>query len=241
MIAVAPLTTFLIYLARGVGVAGDALLDLQGVRHILGKARWYVLYSSLLAVSGQLDVLMMARYFSYVDVAVYSVASKLFSIFVLGLGAIHSVLLPRMSSMKDPDVLRSILLRSLRFSLPAAGVVLIVTAGWSSELIRFFAGPGYAGASAPLQILGGCAALSLVLSPSVNVLFALERNGVIALGGAIALTVGLVGHLLVTSRYGAYGAAWTTFCAYGAINGFFFAWVLCVTRTEMHPLIHNKE
>jgi O-antigen/teichoic acid export membrane protein len=241
MIASMPIISFVIYLIYDATSIRIKKMDLSEVWQILNRGKVYIIYSSLLAVAGQLDILMMARYFSFTDVATYSVASKLFGILVLGLGAVHSVLLPRLSSVTRVEDLRAMFLRSLRYSVPIAALLVLVTWTWPSELIGLFAGAKYSDARVPLQILGVCAAISLVLSPSVNVLFALERIGLIALGGVLVLVVGLSGHILVTSRYGAVGAAWTTFCAYTAINSFFFFAVLHLTARRVGAALKHGE
>jgi O-antigen/teichoic acid export membrane protein len=60
--------------------------------------------------------------------------------------------------------------------------------------INFFAGTRYVGATSMLQILIFGAATSTLLSPQENVLFALDKFRLIALGALGMVTINLAGH-----------------------------------------------
>jgi lipopolysaccharide exporter len=199
--------------------------DFNLVKKEIYGSRYYIIYSSLLIIASQLDIIMMSKYFSFKDVGEYSVAAKLYSFFIIGLASVHTVLLPKFSGLKNLSEMKALLIRSLRFTVPAAlGLVLIVllTSDW---IIKIFAGNQYLGAQFPLIILSASAGLSLILSPAANIFFALSKVRVLVFSGILLLLVAFICHTFITSKYGADGAAISTLIAYLSINGFLFLYV----------------
>ena len=195
---------------------------LTAVASIVKQYRWYVIYSSLLLLVSQMDVFMMANFFTPEDVGVYSVAAKLYGILLLALSAVHSVLLPAFSGLSDQREMYAKLKRSFNYTVPAALILLVVSFLFSRFIITLFAGNSYNEAITPFRILSIGSAISIIFSPSVNVLFALNKVRRIAFSGCLLITVAFLGHLLLTSRYGAIGAAAVTVVAYATINIFVF-------------------
>lgn len=199
--------------------------DFNLVKKEIYGSRYYIIYSSLLIIASQLDIIMMSKYFSFKDVGEYSVAAKLYSFFIIGLASMHTVLLPKFSGLKNLSEMKALLIRSLRFTVPAAlGLVLFVllTSDW---IIKIFAGNQYLGAQFPLIILSASAGLSLILSPAANIFFALSKGRVLVFSGILLLLVAFICHTFITSKYGADGAAISTLIAYLSINGFLFLYV----------------
>ena len=69
-----------------------------------------------------------------------------------------------------------------------------------------------------LQILIFGSAMSTLLSPPVNVLFALDKFKLIAMGGLFFIVVNTIGHLVLTSQYGGTGAAVVQVLSHLALN-----------------------
>jgi len=198
---------------------------------------WYVGYGVLAVVAGQLDVQMMSYFFSLRDVGIYSVAGKLYGMFILGLTSIHIVLRPRFSTLKDPSEFRKASSNMLRLTVPAAIVVTAGTLVFAQQIVGFIAGVGYQEAVIPLRILSVSAGLSLVFAPFVNVLFALGQIKLVTISGAIAVVLLCFGHLVVTRNHGAVGAAVVTLVGYCVANGFVFINAIRLTR---RPLIQSR-
>lgn len=217
-----PLLFLIVVVAKGYLRASSFHGALDVIVVIIKKYRWYILYSSLLLLSSQMDVLMMANFFSSRDVGIYSVAAKLYSILLLALSAVHSVLLPAFCGLNDKRDMYAKLRYSFKFTVPTALFLVVTSFLFSGFIINLFAGNSYSEAITPFRILSIGSAISIVFSPSVNVLFALNRVRRIAFSGCLLITVASLGHIFITSRFGAVGAAAVTVVAYATINIFVF-------------------
>lgn len=194
----------------------------ESVYTVIKEYKWYMFYSTLLVLSGQIDVFVMSHFFSLEEVAVYSVAAKLYNIFLIGLYAIHTVILPKFSSLKNPEKLKKMYFNSLKLIIPFAISNVIAVYYFADALIYLFAGEGYQDASAPLLILGVSAGISLVFSPSINILFSLNRIKTIVVATILLVVVLSVGHNIVTKEFGAIGCAATTLLGFAVQNIFMF-------------------
>jgi O-antigen/teichoic acid export membrane protein len=225
VIAVTPCLFFLFtgFMNRKVLLSSNFNFNI--VKKEIYGSRYYILYSSLLVIASQLDILMMSKFFSFKDVGEYSVASKLYSFFIIGLASIHTVLLPKFSSLKNLREMKALLLKSMRFTVPAALGLIIIVLLTSNWIIKIFAGSQYEEAQVPLIILSVSAGLSLILSPSANILFAISKVRILVISGIMLLVVAFLCHTFITSKYGADGAAISTLISYLTINGFLFLYV----------------
>jgi O-antigen/teichoic acid export membrane protein len=184
----------------------------------VSDSRWMLVYTLLLWAYSRLDILMLTRYRSLDEVAIYGAANKIYAMILLGLHAINTVLLPRLSADKNPDGLRRFIVRYYRMMVPLALVVIPVFLVTSPWIIWLLVGPEYDASVPVLQVLLTSATLGLLFSPMVNVLFAVGWVRVVALFGSVFLIVGFSVQFLLTSSFGALGAAWATLIAYLTLN-----------------------
>lgn len=225
-----PIIPFIALRTKFKGFELTISLKVDAILELVKTSKWYIIYSSLIVISGQLDVLMMSKYFDLRDVGIYAVAAKIYSFFLIGLSAIHTVLLPKFASINSYEKQKKFLFRSMRLSIPISISLSLGIFIFGHLLIRLFAGPGYEDAVLPLKILGISAAISLIFSPSVNVLFAAFEIKKIAIAGMLLVCVSLASHIIITSQLGAVGAAISTLLAYTSINLFLF--FMIITRQE---------
>jgi O-antigen/teichoic acid export membrane protein len=198
--------------------------------HLIDGAKWYVAYSSMIVLASQLDIVMMARFFSFKDVGVYAVAAKLYGILALGIGSINSVLLPKVSGIADRLHLRALMIRSFRYSAPVVGLLVVTMAISAEAIVTSFAGTDYRIASTPLLLLSLSAGVSILLSPMMNILFALHQKKLIVSSGILLLVLNVLGHLIFTRSLGAIGAASTNLISYTLVNGFVSVAAFALTK-----------
>lgn len=217
-IVLSPFFAFIVASAMSDRVWLRTRFNLELVKRVFHDSKWFMIYTFFLLAVNQLDVFMMGHYFSFGDVGVYSVASKLYGVVLLSLSAIHTVLLPKLSANPDKAFLRSFLIRSFRYTIPFGLVLFIPLIVFAHWLVVMLSSSEFAGAAIPLQILlcGGFA--GLVLSPTANILFSLNDVKFLVISSTVLLVLSMVGHTLLTSRIGAVGAAVTVTLSYLVVN-----------------------
>ncbi len=232
LIIALPVIPFLFFLYSQWGIGLFSRLDAKRVLTMLRDQKWYLFYSSLLVLSGRIDVFMMSHFFSLDEVAVYSVASKLYNIFLIGLYSIHTVALPKFSACSQRSQLKEMYLSSFRLTVPIALLSTVGVFFWGDGLIKIFAGDGYEASRLPLIVLGVSAGISLILSPSINILFALNEIKIIVFSSGLLLVSLLLGHYFLTQRFSTIGCALTTLMGFAIQNLFIFAFALRSERNE---------
>jgi len=178
---------------------------------------WLLCYTLCLWLAGQVHFLILTRYFPMQEVGLYGFAFKIYATALLLMNAINVVLLPTFAGISDKQALRKSFQRVLK-GTTWVGLGFLVTIPFLGLFIRLFAGPHYLGATGMLQILMFGAATSTILSPPVNVLFALDKFKLIAGGGILLAIVNIIGHLTITKRFGGRGAACVQVLSYLTIS-----------------------
>jgi O-antigen/teichoic acid export membrane protein len=183
---------------------------LQELRRILsGSYRYLIAYFAVLAVFGQLDVLIVRVLGDTGQLATYGAALRYYQVLLIAVGSVHAVLLP---SVQRPDTLLGVaaLFRRTRWSIY---LVLLLTLGsiiLAGSLIPALDGSRYPGSVTAFRILAVSAAVSAACSPYV---FLLMREGAFLLLLKLALTAtaasALLGPPLILAA-GASGAAVAT-------------------------------
>ncbi|MCX6010191.1 MAG: oligosaccharide flippase family protein [Chloroflexi bacterium] len=181
---------------------------------------WLLCYTLCLWFSGQFHILVLLRYFSLHEVGLYGFTYKIYMTSLMLMSAINVVLLPTFSGVRDKKVLRQSFLKVLK-STTGVSLGFFATIPFLGLFVDLFAGARYAGATTMLQILIFGAATSTMLSPPVNILFALDKFRLLALCGLGMVTINLTGHLLVTRYYGGIGAASIQVLSHLLMNSYF--------------------
>jgi O-antigen/teichoic acid export membrane protein len=181
---------------------------------------WLLCYTLCQWFVGQFHIMILTRYAPMEEIGYYGFAYRIYSQSLILMNSINIVLLPTFSRSFDSKTLKSSFQRVLKATAIVA-VCFLVSIPFLGYFVHLFAGPAYAGATPMLQVLIFGAATSTMLSPPVNVLFALDKFTTIAVGGIMLLIINLVGHLMITRYYGGIGAASVQVASHLLLNSYF--------------------
>ena len=179
-------------------------------------------------------MIILSRHFPLHEVGLYGFAYKIYGLSLMLMMSIKTVLLPTFSGITEKAVLEKSFIKTLKATAWVSFCIL-VSIPFLGMFVEFFAGDRYAGACTMLQILIFGSAMSTLLSPPVNVLFALDKFKLIAMGGLFFIVVNVIGHLVFTSRYGGTGAAVVQVLSHLVLNIFFTLNVYSVFYAKKKP------
>ncbi len=197
-------------------VLGAELVIIRDFCHEMG---WLIAYYLILAIMSNLSVFMLSHLSSAYEIAVYGVAFRYYSVGLLLLGAIHTVLVPRFS--KVDMLVRS---RQLAFTfkwLKTTSWLIIPIAAFDlvgKSVFVWINGLQYVRSFYVFIVLSFGIWLSLMFSPLVNVLVSRNRFRFLLVLAAIALAVNLVGSYMLIPVWGSVGAAVVVVFSYASIN-----------------------
>jgi O-antigen/teichoic acid export membrane protein len=181
---------------------------------------WLVFYSLSLWLASQVHMLVMTRTRSLEELGAYSLALKIYLVSLMITNAINVVLLPEFSACRSRAELKAHYRRTFRLSAIGAGAI-AVTIPFVGLLLDAIAGDRYSEAVPALRILLVGTAISTLLSPPANVLFAEGRYRTLALIGALAALLNAAGQFVFTPRFGAVAAAGVQVGSFLLMNGAF--------------------
>ncbi len=189
------------------------------VHQFLSATGWLIGYFGALTAFSQMDVLMLSRFATEKELAVYGVAYRYYSMALLLLTAIHTVLLPKFSrvEMRDSQVQQQFLLRWFRYSLWIAMPIAIFDIVGKPLFIAINGGV-YEKSFIILVVLSLGIWLSLMFSPLVNILISRNDFRFLFLLGGIALVICFVANYLLVPLMGGVGAAISEVVSIGFIN-----------------------
>jgi O-antigen/teichoic acid export membrane protein len=181
---------------------------------------WLVFYSLSLWLMSQVHMLVMTRTRSLEELGAYSLALKVYLVSLMLTNAINVVLLPEFSACRTRAELRSRYRKT--FGLTALGALAVAAAiPFVGIILGAIAGDRYAAAAPVLRILLVGTALSTLLSPPANVLFAEARFRTLALIGASMAVLNVAGQAILIPRFGAVAAAGVQVGSFLLMNGAF--------------------
>jgi Membrane protein involved in the export of O-antigen and teichoic acid len=217
----------------GVFVVGAAnrikFKDLLAIKPILslfstvvaGPYRYLFGYAVLLAILTQVDVLTLKVLAGDASLAAYGSARRYYALMLMGLSAVHVVLLPSVQRASQFDELDRIFRQFGRVLwLLVPGVLAAISlAPW---LIPWIDGGRYPEAVPVFQVLTLSAGISLAFSPYVNILMKAElfRYLLVLVGSALIISVSL--NMLLVPWIGALGSAISTLIGNAVVNGMTF-------------------
>jgi len=182
-----------------------------------GKYRYLFGYFSLLAFFSQLDVFMLKTLSSNFSLATYGSAFRYYSLLMLSLAAVHSVLLPsiqKVESIEDWNEVLAGLKRMLLVFVPVA-----LFGAWFSQWIIPWIDKGkYPEAVTVFRILAVSSVFSFAFSPHVNLVLRFEDFKFLFLLILTALFLAACLNILLIPRYQAVGSAVATLVGFGFVN-----------------------
>lgn len=183
--------------------AGDRRAILRAMAPASGVLSWYTV---CLWIASQVHILAMTRLFPLEAVGLYGFAFKVYLVACMAMSAAQVVLLPTFAALEDTTTLRTSFHRALR-AMTWTSLAWWATIPFIGVLIHYVAGDRYLAATPVLQVFMVGAATSTMLSPASSMLVTLGRYSDLALSGTLMLAVNILGHLVITPRYGGVGAA----------------------------------
>jgi O-antigen/teichoic acid export membrane protein len=199
------------------------LLDF-GFPHVLAGAAYWIF--------GSMDRWMLAQLSSIEQVALFSMAFKLATVLAFLNSAFGQAWSPFAYRIRtqDPDY-RLLFSRVLSFWFFLLAFCGLAVAVFSREIVGLFAPPVYLAASACLGL--GAASFALHGTTLITALcIAIEKRTILLSAAAwTAAVANLLLNLLMIPRFGAIGAAASTFAAYTVLASFLLYW-----SQRLHPL-----
>ena len=149
---------------------------------------WLLCYTLCLWFGAQFHMIIMTRYFPLQEIGLYGFAYKIYALSLMLMNAINVVLLPTFSGITERTALKRSFQKVLKITT-GISFCFLISIPFLDVFVKLFAGERYIGATTMLQILIFGAATSTMLSPPVNVLFALDKFKLIAMGGFALITL----------------------------------------------------
>jgi O-antigen/teichoic acid export membrane protein len=216
-------------LVVGIGTVLYGIVGLGGLQHFgreqglvnqfLSGSTWLMGYYLTLAIFSRMDVLMLSRFASEVELANYGVAQKYYSMALMILGSIHTVLRPKFSKPKmqqDRRRQREFLIEWFRNSvwtaLPIAFFAIV-----GKPLFMLINGLQYERSFGVLVVLLVGVWLSLTLSPLVNILMGRKDFSFLFFLGVATLLVNVIATFIGVQKWGAMGAALALVLAHNVV------------------------
>lgn len=171
----------------------------------------YGVYTLLTSFYTTFNVAYLGFVSTDVEVGYYSVATKLYSIFIALITAFTSVMMPRMTSLlaeNHTDEFRRMYVKSIEIlstvTLPAVIFAIVM----APQIVDFIAGKDYFGAVLPLRIV---MPLMFIIGYEqimiVQALMPLRKDKVVLRNSFAGAVVGLVANVLLVNRLAAVGSA----------------------------------
>lgn len=207
-----------------------------GLTIIASEYRWLFLYFFAFAFFAQLDVFMLKALSDPHDLATYGSAFRYYSLLMMSLTAMHTVLFPTVLRIETIEGLRQLFKRHRAVVL--VFVPLAVVGAWLARwVIPWIDGGKYPEAIPIFRVLVASAVLSFAFSPYANVVMRFKRFGFLFGLICVAFVVNFSLNLVLIERVGAIGAAWATLFAYAVLNGatYFYARRLLSSRDGELP------
>ncbi len=203
--AVVLLLVLLLY--KNFGYIGG--FDPKHLVHIYKLGFWIFLSSIATMIIMRLDIMMLQKMSSSIEVGYYSAALNLAMIFPLITASLVTTLLPKMDSFLKQHDIRTYVYRILSKAKYAVGVLIVLEIS-SFFLIELIFGSGYHGSVAVFQILLVAFIFGVIVNPISLVMLSIEKAYLLTLLNWIQLPLNYVGNLILIPLLQAEGAAMST-------------------------------
>lgn len=188
------------------------------LKYMLVKEQMYLfIYSTLMAVLLQIDVLTLKIWSTDYNVSTYSSALKYYYMMLLPLNTINSVLLPQISFEDDYPKIQKVFKQQDKLSLIVlAGIIFsIIIAPYVLPIID---GGKYPGSINVFRVLSLSAILSFWGSPYNNLLIKEREYGSLCMRFFIGIILAILGNYILIPKLGVDGTAVVTLLTYGLVN-----------------------
>ncbi len=170
---------------------------------------WYMVSTVSLMIFMNFDYLILAAFRPAEEVGYFGSAMRLGMMLFLIVQAINTVLMPHAGKKTKPDEMLIFFARTVKRTT-ILSVVIFPAVFLGPWLIRLIAGPAYMPAVSTWYWVSLDQIAQLLLTPTMIVLFGINRPRFLAGYVVLEMILNIVGDLLVVSRFGADGVAAVT-------------------------------
>ena len=168
-------------------------------------SRWILLSYVATTIASRVDVLLVSRYRDATEVGVYAAALQLVLPLPLLVGAVSTVLLPRIAGL-DVAGLQSYLRQTAPLTA-GLGAVLLLPLLVAGPVLRLVYGAGFGASTTPFTLLYLAYLVALVTNPLSIVVYARDRPQWFTAVNAVQAVLGVGLDVVLVPRAGAVGAA----------------------------------
>lgn len=184
--------------------------DIKSLSKLFSFTKWLAISYGFNAIAARLDIILLSRFRSSVEIGHYALAFQLSSIFPLLLAAFSAVLIPKVNAFKTSDQIGMYILKSVRSSLLIIPLILIAVVV-TPFLIKSLFGLRFINSIPILQILLLNYLLILIINPVSYVMYSLNKQKILSLMNATTLVTLFVMQLYLIPNFGGIGAALALF------------------------------
>ena len=188
----------------------------QNAKKLIAFSKYLGVARGLTAVAGRLDVLMIIALTNSTEAGLYSIASRVISIYPLLTGSFSSVIAPKIASLQNQKELRSF---TIKVSLATVGVIttilfLILIA---DPFLTTLFGEKAAPAVGVFRVLLISMIFFVASLPAVSlVLYYLKKPYILTINSILQVIIVIGGNIIFIPLFGRYGAAYSLIAAYGS-------------------------
>jgi O-antigen/teichoic acid export membrane protein len=200
-------------------------IDFESKRNLhsqLAKFSFWLTITSLVSIlSSRVDQIMISHYLGLAEVAVFTVAWQLLQFFPVVTGSISSVLMPRISSLKNKSEIIIFVKRAFKWILVGTlGVAVLVYP--SQYLISLFFGNKYDAAMPLYVILAYSTLFNIIAIPFSLAVTIYNKTHISTIFSFLHLLINVVGNFIFIPLFGIMGAAYT----FAVSSAILFLWNL---------------
>jgi len=173
----------------------------------------FTLIGGVNIINQSTDIIMLGFLAPPSEVAVYRVGAVLAGFVSLGLGAVHTVIAPKIAKLyaqNDSEEIRRLGVRSAQFASLAAAIILPIYFVFGKNLIGLAFGPEYADAYLTLAILSAAHTFNAVMGLNSTLLSMTNNEGTVLKILSFAAIGNIALNALLISQFGSPGAAVAT-------------------------------
>ncbi|HVO01288.1 MAG TPA: oligosaccharide flippase family protein [Candidatus Cybelea sp.] len=179
-------------------------IDRSILKEIFSVNKWMVL-AAIGILGARIDILMLTRISTSVQVAWYTAAFQLCMVFGILSQALVTTLFPRTSKLSSAQEVRRHVLTCLKYApfVLAAGAAVTLVSPW---IVPLLLGKAYAATTGVFNILLFSSLVTLLMNPILLVFFPMNWSSMFGMASLLQLLLRIALNLLLIAPYGAMGA-----------------------------------